>query len=328
MIPKTDIDDDVHFPHRFDEPLEQPPGPKSPAAEVAAFIEDVVVSCYCYDEGGWTMSEPKQRWFLRTLCETSDWSWPQVTRALRKNRIAGIAKRMGEEGTVEGTASGIPVFLDRFPEPQPFCPFKRTFFHIGSFTDSTIDQPCVSPSCKECAPHLIEELLGQVKERIEPLEAVYVAQVPWNVNLTGRLAQRRHDHGMNTFTYRDVNDIVTIIGDKPLEGKRAREAPTSSEKISPVEATTFLVERVLWIPGHVSDHFSEGWAFPTVRASGVHISLDGLDDDQIGEFKRRAAAIVMERYDIDPSAERIPVSHWKELKLILQGVKKEILDGD
>lgn len=293
-------------------------------------MEESVVFDHFHAEDGWEMSEAKQRWFLRNLCKERDWYWPQVTRALRQSRTASIANRMGDVGQVEGTQSGILVFLDRFPEPQPFCPFKRKYFHLGFWADGAIEQVCESHSCKHCAPDLIEGLLRHIKKRIKPLEVVYVAQVPWDDKLTGRLAQRRHDHDMNTFTYRDVNNLVTIIGDKPLEGKRAKQVPVSSEKMTPDEVIEFMIEHVLWIPGYVSAHFSAGWAFPVAQAavSGVTVSLDGLDDDQIEEFKRRAAAIVREIYDIEPGREQVPTSDWPELKLLLQEIKKEILGGD
>jgi hypothetical protein len=310
----------------WDTEFELPPAPKSPASEVAEYLEDVIVSNYFYEEG-WTMSELEQRRTLRDICEKNKWPWPQVSRALRKDRTARIVNRAQAVGEVEHTTSGIPIYRDRFPEPQPICPYKKRWFHLGFFAAGVGDKLCGGPTCKKCAPKVIEQLLMRIRFRIRPLEVVYLGQVEWDDNLTGRLGQRRLDHDINSFTYRDVNDVVTIVGDKPLQGKRPRAAPTSSQEMSPQETVTFLIDPVLWIPGHVSHHFSEGWAFPSKDdpTSGEHVSLDGLNDDQVEEFVQKAAIIVRTRYRIEPGVEPVPVKYWLELRLILLQLRAAIV---
>ncbi len=134
------------------EPLRRLPAAGAPAHEVAAYFDDVL------DGTDWEhMSDEDERSKHRRLCEKYDWYLPQVSRALRQRRIVTIEK-YSNGGQVEFTESGIPVYLDRFPQPQPLCPFKRRYFSLGHFTDLTGEGPCGSPSCSKCGREIADAL--------------------------------------------------------------------------------------------------------------------------------------------------------------------------
>jgi hypothetical protein len=320
---------DGHIPHRWDDAPEEPPMRGAPAVEVVPFLEDIAAN-YFYDNG-WAMSQAEQRRVMRLICEGGDpnnpkWSWPQVSRLMRQTRTAAVIGARTEEH-VTLTERGVAVFHDRFVEPRPICPFKRRWFDMRHFIAGARDKDCGSPVCERCGPQVVDGDLERIESRIAPLDAVYIARLQWFDGLGLRMSQRRFQTGLRTVTYRDVTGLVTIVGDRPIEGQRPKKDPKSSEKMAPPEALELLVDS-LWIPGRVSLDFSERWAFgASEKATGdpAIISLDGLDDDQVLEFKERAVAIVRDDYGHDLVDGEVPGKFWSALKKDLTGVKREIL---
>jgi hypothetical protein len=308
MTDSTDAD--------WNTPPEGPPAMGAPARDVAPYLEEAIW------EHIWDLSVAQQRRALRDLCETNDWSWTQVAPAFRKHRVAAAAGK-SDLGTVEYTHSGIPVYPDLFSGPQSTCPFKHRFFHLGHFTDAYIEKTCGSLSERECGPREAERLLRQLKLRIAPLTKVYVAQVPWEEGLPNRMSQRRFARGMSTLMYRTVADNVTFVADKRLDGT---DPPASCEEVSWKECVELVIPQ-LAVPLHHSHRWSERWKFFRSRDNGsdILISLIGLSDDQVDEFKVLAAEAAAE-YGVDPGTP-IPPEHWESISEDLRVIRDDLRKG-
>lgn len=283
-------------------PLREKPPRGAPADEVAIYLDEVVA--------GDLWETESERVTFQRLCEENGWFWPQVSRALRKRRIAAIGL-LDDSESVGLTKRGIAIYPRRFPDPQPLCPFRKRYYHLGHLTDKQYDAPCNSPSCEKCGPDLADRLLSQVESRIKNLEIVHVAQTEWDPSLTERMGQRRKSKAMNTFTHRDVYDIVTIIADKPIGGT---SEPKRSEPMTPAEVSRFLTEDVMWVPGHVSASWSEGWKPKSHDDLSNHVSLAGLSEEKIEEFKRQAAVLGKVLYDMRPGIDPLPPEKWSEFR--------------
>ena len=293
------------------------PGAKAKSRVVAGYLDDLVVA------DPWDTTDGAERRRYRQLCEEHDWYWPQVSSALRQRRITAIeANTTG--GPVEFTKLGIPVYPDRFPEPQPLCPFATPYFHLGHLTDLAFDSPCKSPACETCGPELADNLLKLVASRIEDLDVVYVAETRWGPNLGSRLGQRRKAHNLNTFMYRVVNDSVTIIADKPITGTKE---PNVSRAMTPVEAIEFLRDSVMWVPGRHSQSWSDAWKPEGDDEASIHVSLRGLTETQIQSFTQTAVNEARSRYGIEPGKGLIPAEQWTAFRHFLIELRDRMIGG-
>jgi len=186
------------------------------------------------------------------------------------------------------------------------------------------DEDCDSLSERRCAPRVAEELLRLVRIRLAGADEIYIAEARWEERLSNRMSQRRHARRFNTFTYRDVDGMVWYFADGPIGG---REPPVSSRQVSLDEADERLVS-MLWIPGHVEHSFSEGWTFPRSRTaqSGLHISLDGLSDDQVSEFRCQADE-TLKAEGVHPG-DPVPPELWVPIRGALLAIRDDLLGGD
>ena len=281
--------------------------PRSPAAEVEKDIW-AMIDPHFYMQ----LSEFEQRGLLRALCRDHGWAWSQVARVMRHKAIAAQGGGTDDE-PVEFTNSGIPIYPARFAGPSSLCPFKRRFFHLGFWEVRHRDKLCNSLSEQTCAPKAADQLLRTVDIRIRNLTEVHIAEAKWEKGLSNLMGQRRSNRKVNTFTYRSVDDTVTFVSDGPIGG---RKAPTTSTAVTPAGATDWIIPR-LWVPGHHSHRFSDGWKFPENLPdnTGIHISLDGLSDDRVSEFQRRADA-VKARYGVEPDVP-LPPEDWPGVRSAL-----------
>lgn len=289
---------------------EEPPGKKAPGAEVASHLWEIVEPQYFL-----SLTTTSQRALFRKICQDHKWHWPQVSRALRHKAIA-TQSHDHDIDEVEWTSSGIPIFTDCFAEPQPICPFKHKSYDMGHRSVRYDDKDCSSPSEVRCGPRMADELLARVKLRIGRANDIYIAQTDWDHGLLNRMTQRRHDNGFNTFTYQDVDGKVSFVADGSMQGTGH---PRTSEHVTPDAAIEWLIPR-LWVPGKGEASFSAGWAFPSqpMTVASSRISLDGLNEEQIEEFVRRADK-VMESVGISPGS-LVPPEHWDFVRIALNAI--------
>jgi hypothetical protein len=299
---------------RFGDRLEDPLGPKAPAVDVVSELWGMVDPLYYM-----SLSEVQQRRLFREVCKAHKWNWPQVSRRLRHEAIAARSGSVPGEA-VKYTPSGIPVYSDRFAH-QSICPFKHKSFDLRFWSVQYRDKDCDSLSERRCGPREAEQLLQQVRNRIVGLDEVYVAEAQWDINLSNRMSQRRHQTGLNTFMYRCVDGTVSYLGDKPIRGVAP---PRTSEAMPWEDALEWLVPR-MWVPGHYDHGFSERWEFrkPRLSGTGMEIPLDGLSDDQIKEFERRAAT-GLEAAGIQPG-DPIPAEELPALRDALLAIRDDLL---
>ena len=303
-------------------PGEPPPGPKAPAAEVASHLCEIIDPQYLLSR-----SVVSQRALLREICEAYNqdygWYWPQVSRALRLRAIANRS-HSHDVDAVEWTPSDIPIFTDCFAEPQPICQFKHKTYDMAHRRVRYEDRDCDSPSERRCGPRLADELLQRVKARMTPADEIYIAEAEWASGLMNRMTQRRHANGYNTFTYTDVDGKVSFVADGRMHGV---DPPRTSELVSLDDAIEWVTPR-LWVPGYRDASFSAGWACPSGRstAGGSQISLDGLTDDQVKEFVRRAD-IIMASVEV-PLGSVVPPERWDHVRDALIAMRQELKTGD
>lgn len=306
-----------HSGFRWNRQPEEAPGPKATAKKVEEVIWSMIDPLHFI-----SLSELERRRLLRAICESEGWSWPQVAQTVRRSAIAARA-REGRTEVIEYTVSGIPVFPERFAEPQPMCPFKRKSFHLGLWATKYFNEDCNSPSERRCGSRTAEELLQQVKTRLFGLAEVHFAVAIHDEELSNRMGQRRFSRKISTFTYRDVNDEVTILADGPAGG---RTPPETSQPMPWREAIDRLIPR-LWVPGHRAHDFSAGWKFPTGASADndFNIALDGLTDEQVTEFERQASDL-LSTYDIEPGVDGLPAELWGEARAKLLAIRGDIRD--
>jgi hypothetical protein len=125
---------------------------------------------------------------------------------------------------------------------------------------------------------------------------------------------------MNTFTHRAVDDLVTIVSDKPLHGP---SAPQSSRAMTPAEAIEFFVP-ILGVPNLAQVSWSEDWEPPSQGGGeGTHVSVNGLRGDQIEEFERITAEIALRDYGVGPGVE-MPHEHRGSFRADLIAARSRI----
>jgi hypothetical protein len=294
------------------------PASDASSREVAAYLDDLF-----FGDPGDVLSELEERRAMARLCEKEGWYWPQVSTALRQRRIANVERHASGDG-LEFTESGIPIYVNRFPEPQPICPLSYVYFHIGHFTPVAFEAPCDSPSCATCGPRRADQLLSQVDKRVKALSVVYLSEATWEPNLSARLGQRRKAHGINTFTYRSATDAVTVVSDKPIGGK---SEPKASRAMSPHDAVEFLRESVFWVPGRSSQSWSKAWEPNHDHETSINVSLRGLGPDEVDRFKRLAAEEAKARYGIEPGQDPIPPGEWYNFRSFLVELRDRLASG-
>jgi hypothetical protein len=299
------------------EPLRTFPPKGASARQVAPYLEDLLVA----DPD---LPEITQRQRLGRICEENGWAWSQVSRRLRQDRITRI-KKIGRPRNVELTERGIAVHVDRFPAPQPICPYKHKTFSLPHLAIAVKDKKCGSPSCKKCGPKIADELLGFLERLLAPLKAVYVAQVRWTPNLQNVMSQRRSATGMNTFTYRSIDGVVTIVADQPIRG---RNEPKAVEPMTP-DAAIDLLTTVLEVPERDQISWSSGWEPETHEAGdGIDISLKGLTDPQVEQFRQSASQIARCDYGVDIGGDdELPPEHWPSFRTSLIKVRDNLKAG-
>ncbi len=270
------------------------------------------------------LPEDSIRRHFSKYCEALDWPWPHIARQLRRDAIAASLANHDPD-KVEKTSSGIPIYTDLFDHWQSICPWKLKNFHIGHWTVQTRDKLCESLSERKCAPKEVEDHLNKVRIRINGLDVVHVAEVEYDDGLFNRMNGRRYSKHFNSYTYRSIDDTVFIISDAPHGGIAP---PRSTEPMSPSEAIERLVPR-LWVPGHHSHEFSQGWAFPSATDEGgtTSVSLKDLSHEQVEEFEERADAL-LESLGLRPRVDRVPGELWETVRQGLIDIKKAIINGD
>jgi hypothetical protein len=159
---------------------------------------------------------------------------------------------------------------------------------------------------------------------IAGLDVVYLAETEWDRNLGTRLGQRRKASAANTFTYRAVNDRVTIVADKPIIGTKE---PKTSRPMPPVSAIEYLRDSVLWVPGRHSHSWSEAWKPDDHDGGSIHVALRGLTPVQIEHFKEAAADEARSRYGIEPGVKPLPGEHWYEFRKFLIELRDRMIRG-
>lgn len=320
----------AHAESLWDHPGEEPPRKGDKAAKIkgdppSAFV-DHIWSMLDADEYI-NSPELERRRRLRAACKEIGGSWEHVSRILRQQAIAARA-RSGQQEEVEYTESGIPVFPERFAldEYSPICKVKLKSFDMGLWTVRHYDKDCGSLSERRCGPREAERLLRRVRLRIGDLGEVHFAECDYEDDLSNRMGQRRYARKLETFTYQDVNDSVTYLANGPIGGTAP---PRTSRPVKPDEALKLLIPR-LWVPGHTAHRFSKRWEFPgdTLDDGGVNVSLDSLDDGQVGEFKARADAMLREEYEIEPATCQLPAHLWADCRQKLIEIRNSIQRGE
>jgi len=137
------------------------------------------------------------------------------------------------------------------------------------------------------------------------------------------MSQRRHSNKVNTFTYTDVHGNLSFVADGLIQGT---DPPRSSEQVSISEMVEWLTPR-LWVPGCRDHGFSAGWALLSAPTGAVRsqISLDGMTQEQVNEFARRAD-IAAGALGV-PSGAPVPPELWDKYRQALLAIRKDVKGG-
>ncbi|MHB8438231.1 MAG: hypothetical protein ACYDD4_03605 [Acidimicrobiales bacterium] len=215
---------------------------------------------------------------------------------------------------------GIPVHEDCFASLLPVCPYTNKVFNFSALIDVTFTVHCKSMACPKCGPNRADQLLTQVRKRLELLQVAHVAQTPWTQSFANNLAQKRYVDRFETFTYRDALDLRTIIASGPIRGKVTSVA-------MPIPKVDRMLIEALWVPGHVEHSFSSGWEFPdgVAPGSGESVAINGLTAPDVEELRVRLLDDLVAEGRLPAGASEVAPEHWGRAKAIAIQRRDEIL---
>jgi hypothetical protein len=288
---------------------------------MADFFEDVGMPELWVDHGRSPTKAERRR-----FCESFGYPWTPLSKELRRRQ----ANAPGEPGELSYTPRGIEVrhgvieaALDGL---EPKCPWKLRFIDTANFQPFVYEKPCICWACPIHGPEKADGLLGQVEYRLDGLAEVHVAEVPWDGDLSNRMANRRHSRNLETFWYRNVRNRAFIIGDKPLATPRDRKEPVNSTPMTPAEVMAWVRPK-LWVPGHHAHGWSAGWKFPSddsqrgqKKEDDRYISVTELSDIQVVKVMARFREVAMTRFDVKVEEGYFPSRVHHALVSLLKGL--------
>lgn len=318
---------------------EEPPSPDAPAADVSLYLWEM--------EGGGLVTwngRPLSTREAREYCEAHGHPWKQVSPLLRELRAKDAAKHI-ESPVFETSAKGVVLnrsLLDALNDLRwlPMCPRVLTgWSNRDFFSHFTTGGPCTKWWCPTCGVKRLEMLLDQVREQIDGLEVVLLAEANYDEKVVGRVRSRHSNKpGSEYFWFRRDDGRIFYLSNVALDGGRSSDSPSTWLTATPKEAMEWLKTVVMVFPGYHDHGWSQGWWQPTPTLSEDEKGEDDKDFEDLNEkaeyryFQINAdqAAMVEERlrqevrlrYGCDLDA--VPRDKRGEVSELLEDLVKEV----
>jgi hypothetical protein len=209
----------------------------------------------------------------------------------------------------------------------PPCRVYRTGFRsLNGYKPFTVANPCDAWWCPRCGVLRLETLLGQVRDAIRGLTAVYTAECLTERTLSTRVRQRAHDHEADFFWYCRSDGQTFYVASKPLPGRG--KPPSTWTKRTPDHAIEWLKTFAITFSGHRAYDRSPAWE--PITTPPDHYEEDplvpryqwfNLDRTQGQMVARALADEVRERFGVElPKVDDDP---W--VKVVVEGMLQDIV---